>query len=184
MLFDVVRLHLQLLDSSIANDPCYGGRIFYGEPQRHQQALSLLRLMRRKGYVPLAKVPHILLDEVEQLEAESDSDIAADSADSSGGYAQQTAAIVTALTSELIAPTSASPSREPSTSLNDSQPQQQLSMTPTTSETAATQQTVDKTIQDENKILNNYNHSSSSSSSSSSTNAVTVFVGKCRYNLL
>ncbi len=54
-----LRLHLQLLGSPIANDPCYGGTLFYGDDQRRAQALTALRTMRAKGAVPLSKVPHL-----------------------------------------------------------------------------------------------------------------------------
>jgi hypothetical protein len=53
-----LRLHLQFLGNPIANDPCYGGQLFYGDPDRRSLALHALREMRRTGAHPLSKVPH------------------------------------------------------------------------------------------------------------------------------
>ena len=40
------RLHLQFLGNPIANDPCYGGQLFYGESTKRQHALQLLKEMK------------------------------------------------------------------------------------------------------------------------------------------
>jgi hypothetical protein len=48
-----------VLGNSIANDPCYGGELFYGDPERRQRAVDVLRGMRREGKHPLSKVPHL-----------------------------------------------------------------------------------------------------------------------------
>ncbi len=53
-----LRLHLQFLGCPIANDPCYGGQLFYGDADRRALALHALREMRRTGAHPLSKVPH------------------------------------------------------------------------------------------------------------------------------
>jgi 23S rRNA pseudouridine1911/1915/1917 synthase len=46
-----LRLHLQLLGNPIANDPCYGGELFYGAPEQRQLAIDALRAMRARGLV-------------------------------------------------------------------------------------------------------------------------------------
>jgi hypothetical protein len=61
-----LRLHLQALGNPIANDPCYGGQLFYGEEERKQKALDVLRTMRLSGKHPLSKVPHVLQAEVDK----------------------------------------------------------------------------------------------------------------------
>ena len=48
-----------VMGNSIANDPCYGGELFYGDSDRRQRALEVLRNMRREGKHPLSKVPHL-----------------------------------------------------------------------------------------------------------------------------
>lgn len=53
-----LRLHLQLLGNPIANDPCYGGALFFGELAKRASAEAAVRTLRAKGMVPLAKVPH------------------------------------------------------------------------------------------------------------------------------
>ena len=53
-----LRLHLQLLGNPIANDPCYGGDLFYADSASlHKASLALAR-MRTLGIQPLSKVPH------------------------------------------------------------------------------------------------------------------------------
>ena len=47
------------MGNSIANDPCYGGELFYGDSDRRQRALEVLKNMRREGKHPLSKVPHL-----------------------------------------------------------------------------------------------------------------------------
>ena len=48
-----------VMGNSIANDPCYGGELFYGDLDRRLRALEVLRNMRKEGKHPLSKVPHI-----------------------------------------------------------------------------------------------------------------------------
>jgi hypothetical protein len=48
-----------VMGNSIANDPCYGGELFYGDSDRRQRALEVLRNMRKEGKHPLSKVPHL-----------------------------------------------------------------------------------------------------------------------------
>ncbi len=62
-----LRLHLQLVGNPIANDPCYGGQLFYGDRQRRVRALEALRLMRSSGCHPLSKVPHLEEDSEDEL---------------------------------------------------------------------------------------------------------------------
>ena len=62
-----LRLHLQLLGTPIANDPCYGGVLFYDDAQRRQQAIEAVKEMRKRGIVPLSKVPHFGDAEVDNL---------------------------------------------------------------------------------------------------------------------
>ena len=64
-----IRLHLQLLGSPIANDPCYGGELFYGENGRLIDALATLELMVRSGVEPVSKVPKVLLDKLDEYRA-------------------------------------------------------------------------------------------------------------------
>ena len=64
-----IRLHLQLLGSPIANDPCYGGELFYGENGRLIDALVTLQVMARSGVEPVSKVPKVLLDKLEEYKA-------------------------------------------------------------------------------------------------------------------
>ena len=47
------------MGNSIANDPCYGGELFYGDLERKQRAVEVLRNMRKEGKHPLSKVPHL-----------------------------------------------------------------------------------------------------------------------------
>ena len=54
-----LRLHLQLLGTPIANDPCYGGELFYGQHRRKQRALEAFEELRKRGIQPLSKVPHL-----------------------------------------------------------------------------------------------------------------------------
>lgn len=70
-----LRLHLQLLGNPIANDPCYGGRLFYGEDKKRSDALGLLKQMRKSGYRPISKVPHFDDIELDQLVDEGEREI-------------------------------------------------------------------------------------------------------------
>jgi hypothetical protein len=55
-----IRLHLQLLGNPIANDPCYGGELFYGYPEKRGRAIEVLRHLRAIGKHPLGNVNHLL----------------------------------------------------------------------------------------------------------------------------
>ena len=48
-----------VLGNPIANDPCYGGVLFYNDDERRIRAIEVLRKMRREGKHPLSKVPHL-----------------------------------------------------------------------------------------------------------------------------
>lgn len=54
-----LRLHLQLIGNPIANDPCYGGTLFFGEPNKLERALSVYRKLQRQGGRTLSKLPHL-----------------------------------------------------------------------------------------------------------------------------
>ena len=54
-----LRLHLQFLHNPIANDPCYGGEMFFGNQSKKKEAVELLTEMYQAGLIPLTKVPHI-----------------------------------------------------------------------------------------------------------------------------
>ena len=56
-----LRLHLQFVGNPIANDPCYGGEIFYGEPDKRAKAVHALQLFQQQGLKPMTKVPHFIL---------------------------------------------------------------------------------------------------------------------------
>lgn len=62
-----LRLHLQLLGFPIANDPCYGGVLFYGDEARRIRAVEAVKEMRKQGIIPLSKVPHFGDPEVDNL---------------------------------------------------------------------------------------------------------------------
>lgn len=62
-----LRLHLQLLGNPIANDPCYGGKLFFDDPERKMRALRLLHDMKQQGIVPLSKVPHLDDEEIDSF---------------------------------------------------------------------------------------------------------------------
>ena len=64
-----LRLHLQFVGNPIANDPCYGGEIFYGEPYKRAKAVNALQLFQQQGLKPMTKVPHFTLrpDELAQI---------------------------------------------------------------------------------------------------------------------
>jgi hypothetical protein len=55
-----LRLHLQLLGCPIANDPCYGGSLFYCEEAKLALAKQTLHTLRTKGLRPLSKVRAII----------------------------------------------------------------------------------------------------------------------------
>jgi len=58
-----LRLHLQLIGTPIANDPCYGGELFYGDSERLQLARGVARrLLKQKqasGGRLLHHLPHL-----------------------------------------------------------------------------------------------------------------------------
>ena len=58
-----LRVHLQFLGNPIANDPCYGGELFYNDVKRRSNAITLLKALKRLDYQPLSKIPHISMDE-------------------------------------------------------------------------------------------------------------------------
>ena len=53
-----LRLHLQLLGNPIANDPCYGGALFYGDEEKRNKAARALHSMQALGVQPLSRIPH------------------------------------------------------------------------------------------------------------------------------
>lgn len=61
-----LRLHLQLIGHSIANDPCYGGELFYGDNEKQERAIRALRRMKAMNVEPLSKVPHLIQSIVEK----------------------------------------------------------------------------------------------------------------------
>lgn len=68
-----LRLHLQLLGTPIANDPCYGGELFYANPNKKLQALQALADIQQYGIQPLSKIPHLLEEELTLLQHSSSS---------------------------------------------------------------------------------------------------------------
>ena len=53
------------MGNPIANDPCYGGELFYNDAERREKAIEVLRGMRRDGKHPLSKVPHLGVPELD-----------------------------------------------------------------------------------------------------------------------
>lgn len=53
-----IRLHCQLLGHPIANDPCYGGELFYGDARKRQLARQAHETLQRRGVIPLTRVLH------------------------------------------------------------------------------------------------------------------------------
>lgn len=64
-----LRLHLQILGNPIANDPCYGGELFYDDAPSLKKASQALVRMKKLGIQPLSKVPHFEPVEVEDGES-------------------------------------------------------------------------------------------------------------------
>lgn len=56
-----LRLHLEFVGNPIANDPCYGGEIFYGDSDKRIKAVDTLQLLQQQGLKPMTKVPHFSL---------------------------------------------------------------------------------------------------------------------------
>lgn len=54
-----LRVHLQLLGNPIANDPCYGGELFYNDQERRALAIKYLQTLRDRGLEPLSRHPHL-----------------------------------------------------------------------------------------------------------------------------
>ena len=54
-----LRLHLQLLGNSIANDPCYGGQLFFSDEEGKNKAIEALDEMERKGLELVTFVPQL-----------------------------------------------------------------------------------------------------------------------------
>jgi len=54
-----LRLHLQLIGVPIANDPCYGGELFYGNAGAKSKAIQAINQLRMEGTIPLSKIPHM-----------------------------------------------------------------------------------------------------------------------------
>eukprot|EP00981_Chlorochromonas_danica_P007131 scaffold1561_cov184-Ochromonas_danica.AAC.4 len=54
-----LRLHLQLLQTPIANDPNYGGDAFFREESKREKAQEALRNMRARGLLPLCRPSHL-----------------------------------------------------------------------------------------------------------------------------
>lgn len=50
--------HLQLCGHPIANDPCYGGRLFFNDHEKRDTAVAALQYMKVHHITPLSKVPH------------------------------------------------------------------------------------------------------------------------------
>ena len=62
-----LRLHLQFIGNPIANDPCYGGVLFYGDDDRRRKAIRLLKEMKEKGLTPISKAPHLQDEELDDI---------------------------------------------------------------------------------------------------------------------
>lgn len=56
-----LRLHLsECLQAPIANDPCYGGELFYNDEENKSRALSIVEKLKEKNQLSsLSKLPHI-----------------------------------------------------------------------------------------------------------------------------
>ncbi len=66
-----LRLHLQFLGNPIANDPCYGGKLFYeefasnregGSVSKRQEAKKMLQVVRRLNLETLTRLKHLVED--------------------------------------------------------------------------------------------------------------------------
>ena len=55
-----IRIHLQYLGNPIANDPCYGGELFFGSEDKKVQALEVLESITNKGIHPLSNISHLI----------------------------------------------------------------------------------------------------------------------------
>jgi hypothetical protein len=54
-----LRLHLQLIGNPIANDPCYGGELFYNNQTKKELAFKVFEKIQSSDHRPLSKFPHI-----------------------------------------------------------------------------------------------------------------------------
>lgn len=54
-----IRLHCQLVGHPIANDPCYGGELFYRDTRKQAECQAAQQLMLECGMVPLSRVLHV-----------------------------------------------------------------------------------------------------------------------------
>ncbi len=54
-----LRLHLEFLGNPIANDPCYGGELFYGDDDRKHIALETVVALSDMGHITRSKIPHL-----------------------------------------------------------------------------------------------------------------------------
>jgi 23S rRNA-/tRNA-specific pseudouridylate synthase len=72
-----LRLHLQLIGNPIANDPCYGGELFFGDENKRNKAIEAMEKMRKSDHRPLSRIPHFVKyenntkDNLEQTETNS-----------------------------------------------------------------------------------------------------------------
>ena len=55
-----LRLHLQLLGNPIANDPCYGGELFFGDAAKKATAVAAIERIRASDHRPLSRIPHFV----------------------------------------------------------------------------------------------------------------------------
>ena len=62
-----IRLHVQFLGNPIANDPCYGGDLFFGDLHRRTDAIEMFKNLLRNGVLPLNKVPHLNDPEIDRI---------------------------------------------------------------------------------------------------------------------
>lgn len=53
-----IRLHSQLAGHPIANDPCYGGELFFHDPEKQAQCRAAQTLLEACGIAPLSRVLH------------------------------------------------------------------------------------------------------------------------------
>jgi tRNA pseudouridine synthase 9 len=54
-----LRLHLELIGNPIANDPCYGGELFYGDEERRRIAYEHASTLESIGHIAQSRIPHL-----------------------------------------------------------------------------------------------------------------------------
>lgn len=54
-----LRVHLQLIGNPIANDPCYGGDMFFNDHIRKAEAVKYLESLKCGGRSPMLKIPYL-----------------------------------------------------------------------------------------------------------------------------